>query len=230
MNGKRLTHSNYVKYLGIYLDETLTGTFHCEEIIKRLNRANGILAKARHYMPLHILKNVYYAIFSSHLLYGSQIWGQTSKTVMNKISLLQRKAVRIITHSKTRDHTNPLFKELKILKVMDNISLNNCLLVHDYFNAKLPLSFNAFFTKATDLHSIGTRSSNLGFLNIKRYNSTKYGLKQINKICASDWNSLTRKMNNERKCINDDAPLNLHDLPRSTLKRKITEFFLNSYI
>ena len=230
MNGKRLTHSNYVKYLGIYIDETLTGTFHCEEIIKRLNRANGILAKARHYMPLHILKNIYYAVFSSHLLYGSQIWGQTSKTVMNKISLLQRKAVRIITHSKTRDHTNPLFKELKILKVMDNISLNNCLLVHDYFNAKLPQSFNAFFTKATDLHSIGTRSSNLGFLNIKRYNSTKYGLKQINKICASDWNSLTRKMNNERKCINDDAPVNLHDLPRSTLKRKITEFFLNSYL
>ena len=113
---------------------------------------------------------------------------------------------------------------------MDNISLNNCLLIHDYFNAKLPLSFNAFFTKATDLHSIGTRSSNLGFLNIKRYNSTKYGLKQINKICASDWNSLTRKMNNERKCINDDAPVNLHDLPRSTLKRKITEFFLNSYL
>ena len=28
MNGKRLTHSNYVKYLGIYLHETLTGTFH----------------------------------------------------------------------------------------------------------------------------------------------------------------------------------------------------------
>ena len=52
MNGKRLSHSKYVKYLGIYLDEFLTGTFHCEEIIKKLNRANGILAKARHYMPL----------------------------------------------------------------------------------------------------------------------------------------------------------------------------------
>ena len=137
---------------------------------------------------------------------------------MNKISLLQRKTVKI-TFSMTSEHTRPLFKELKILKVMDNISLNNCLLVHD-----------AFFTKATDLHSIGTRSSNLGFLNIKRYNSTKYGLKQINKICASDWNSLTRKMINERKCINDDAPINLHDLHRSTLKRKITEFFLNSYL
>ena len=101
---------------------------------------------------------------------------------------------------------------------------------HDYFNRKLPLSFNNFFTKATDLHSIGTRSSNLSFLIIKKYNSTKYGLKQIDKICASDWNSLTRKINNDRKCINDDAPVNLHDLPRSTLKRKITEFFLNSYI
>ena len=124
MNGKRLSHSKYVKYLGIYLDEFLTGTFHCEEIIKKLNRANGILAKARHYMPL---KNIYYATFSSHLFYGSQIWA-----IMNKISLLQRKAVRIMTYSKTRDHTSPIFKELKILKVMDNISLNMTNYIHGH--------------------------------------------------------------------------------------------------
>ena len=79
-----------------------------------------------------------------------QIWlparyllGQTSKTVMNKISLLQRKAVRIITYSKTREHTSPLYKEVKILKEMDNISL----IVHDYFNRKLPLSFNTLSTE-----------------------------------------------------------------------------------
>ena len=112
---------------------------------------------------------------------------------------------------------------------MDNISLNNCLLVHDYYNNKLPQSFIDFFTKATDLHTVGTRSSNLGFLIIKRFNSTKYGAKQISKICASDWNSLTRRINDDRNCMKDKAPINLHDLPRSTLKRKITNYFLNSY-
>ena len=67
MNGKRLIHSSKIKYLGIYIDETLMGRDHCEEIIKKLSRANGILAKARHYVPLKHLKNIYFATFSSNV-------------------------------------------------------------------------------------------------------------------------------------------------------------------
>ena len=35
-------------------------------------------------------------------------------------------------------HTNPLFKELNILKLEDHTTLLNCLFVHDYFNKRLP--------------------------------------------------------------------------------------------
>ena len=97
-----------------------------------------VLAKARHYMPLHTLKNVCTSF---------------SSTVIKKISPLQRKAVRVIIHFKGTI-TVP---SLKISKAMDNISLKNCHLVHDSFNDKLPYSFNDFSLKATDLNSIGTR-------------------------------------------------------------------------
>ena len=93
MNGLRLCHSNRIKYLGIYIDETLSGNEHCEELVKKLSRANGIIAKARHYVPLRHLQNIYFATFSSNLYYGSQVWGLTSQTVIDKISLLQRKAI-----------------------------------------------------------------------------------------------------------------------------------------
>ena len=52
MNGLRLCHSDRIKYLGIYIDEILSGNEHCEELVKKLSRANGIIAKARHYVPL----------------------------------------------------------------------------------------------------------------------------------------------------------------------------------
>ena len=29
LNGLKLTHSNHIKYLGIYLDETLSGAYQC---------------------------------------------------------------------------------------------------------------------------------------------------------------------------------------------------------
>ena len=50
MSGKVIYPSKFIKYLGIYLDETLSGKTHCDELTKKLNRANGILAKSRHYV------------------------------------------------------------------------------------------------------------------------------------------------------------------------------------
>ena len=43
----------------------------------KLNRANGLLAKLRHYVNPILLRTIYYAIFESHLRYGCQLWGQT---------------------------------------------------------------------------------------------------------------------------------------------------------
>ena len=95
INGTILRHTHAIKYLGVYLDETLSGDQHCTELSKTLSRANGMLSKARHYVPEEI-KSLYHALFSSHLNYGSQIWGQTNNIHQNKIFLLQKAALRII--------------------------------------------------------------------------------------------------------------------------------------
>ena len=123
----------------------LSGRDHCEELANKLSRANGVLAKARHYVPLAYLKNIYYATFSSNLFYGSQVWGQTLQSVIDKILILQKNAVRIMSFSDFRAHSEPLFKDLKILKVNDNLFLQNCLFVHDYFHGNLPKSFNNIY-------------------------------------------------------------------------------------
>ena len=128
LNGKKLYPSKKIKYLGVYLDETLSGNSHCDELIKILNRANGMLAKARHFVPSKEIKNIYHAIFSSHLMYGCQIWAQNLCSVTHKISTLQRNAVRIMTFSDYKAHSEPLFNKLEILKFKD-IVLQNCLFV-----------------------------------------------------------------------------------------------------
>ena len=110
MNGKRLFHSSKIKYLGVYLDETLSVRDHCEELANKLSRANGVLAKARHYVPLAYLKNIYYATFSSNLFDGSQVWGQTLQSVIDKILILQKNAVRIMSFSDYRAHSEPLLR------------------------------------------------------------------------------------------------------------------------
>ena len=66
MNGHKLQPTEYIKYLGIYLDETLSGKHHCELLKKKLNRANGMLSKIHYYVPKEELKSIYFAIFSTH--------------------------------------------------------------------------------------------------------------------------------------------------------------------
>ena len=86
MNGNRIFPSKNIKYLGMHLDESLNGAFHSEILTKKLKRANGMLCKARHYISSDELKTLYYAIFSSHLIYGCQIWGQVTNTFYEGVS------------------------------------------------------------------------------------------------------------------------------------------------
>ena len=118
VNGHRIFPSNAIKYLGIYLDSTLSGNKHCSILIKKLIRANGMLSKVRHFVPTSELSSIYHAIFSSHMIYGAQTWGQSIDT-------------HTITFSDFHADPDPMYKMLKILKLEDLITLQNVLFVYD---------------------------------------------------------------------------------------------------
>ena len=52
-NYTKLTHVDNVKYLGMYIDKHLSWNFHIFQLSKKLSRANGILSKLRHSVPLY---------------------------------------------------------------------------------------------------------------------------------------------------------------------------------
>ena len=84
LNGKRLTPTDNVKYLGMYLDNHLSWDQHILKLSTTLSRANGILSKLRYNSPRNICLNAYYSIFYSHLIYGSNMWGLTSDSNIEK--------------------------------------------------------------------------------------------------------------------------------------------------
>ena len=86
IDGKRIFLTNSVKYLGIHLDPHLHWKYHIHELSMKLSRATGMLSKIRHYVSYNTLISIYYAIFSSHMTYGCQIWGQKGNTNRNKTS------------------------------------------------------------------------------------------------------------------------------------------------
>ena len=96
VSGQKINTTTSVKYLGVYLNDSLTWETHFKNLIPKLNRAIGLLSKVRHYTPKFLLKTIYYSLFNSHLIYGSQIWGQTKTKLFQEVVKLQNKAIRII--------------------------------------------------------------------------------------------------------------------------------------
>ena len=161
-------------------------------------------------------------LFSSHLKFGSQVWGQTNNPHVQKIIKLQKKALRIISFSEFRAHTSPLFKEHKILKFQDHIELENCLLIHDFLKNKLPQSFNNYFQTTKTLYNrVSTRNSKIGSIFVPYVKSTKYGLNSIKLKAILSWNKFAKQFKNKDS--------NILSLCRSALKKYIVESVINSY-
>ena len=76
-------------------------TGHQPSISKSRGKIIGILSKLRNRASLKILKMTY-SLFCSHLLYGSQLRGQSNITSQNKIQKLQIRALRKILFQKSK--------------------------------------------------------------------------------------------------------------------------------
>ena len=218
MNGHRIYPSDWIKYLGMHLDCTLNGAFHVKFLSKKLRRANGMLCKARHYVPSDELRTLYFAIFSSHLVYASQIWGQVTNTFNQTIFKMQNRALRIITFSDFRANSNPLYNNLNILKLRDQIVLQNCLFTHDALNNVAPSCFHDYFMHTRNHHNLGTRQANLGCLSAPKYSTFRYGIFSITNKCISHWNALCKNLN-----------IDLLTLTRYQLKKKLFHHLRKDY-
>ena len=64
---KRLYKTKYLRYLGIKIYETLNWKILIHGFASKLNRANAVVAKPRHFLNCEILRSTYFAIFDSHL-------------------------------------------------------------------------------------------------------------------------------------------------------------------
>jgi hypothetical protein len=81
-------------------------------------------------LPSPALKTLYFSLFHCHLAYCPIILSISSQSNINKVSLLQRKAIRTITNSNYNDHANPLFHQLNILPFDKVILFSKLMFMH----------------------------------------------------------------------------------------------------
>ena len=127
-------------FLGILLDENLSWKNHINMVTNKLSRLIGVLHRLKYIFPLHILHTLYNSLFVPHINYGSLVWG----THIEQLEKVQKKAVRIITQSSYRAHSEPLLKSLNLLNVKDMFSMKLLKFLHKLAHNELPSYFNVY--------------------------------------------------------------------------------------
>ena len=190
LNNKILHECHYVKYLDILIDNKLNRKSHLNELMKTLSRAIGLLSKMRDFVTDSTLKHLYHILFHSHLSYGCILWSSATDFQLDRSRKLQKRAIRTITFSRYNDHTSEHFRNLKILKLDDILSLQQLLFMHDFDKNRLPTGLNWLFQRTENVHNRLTLPSFARGLHAQRFNTSTYGLSSLRYTGTKALNSL----------------------------------------
>ena len=72
---QKINTTNSVKYLGVYLNDSLTWEKHFKSLIPKLYRTIGLFPEVRHCRPNFLFKAIYYSFFNSYFTNASEIRG-----------------------------------------------------------------------------------------------------------------------------------------------------------
>ena len=193
--------------------------------------------RIRKYVDLKVLKSVYYSLIYSHIVYAIQVWGSANVTELDKILILQKKTVRMMTHKDQypqipgpRNPSDPIFVELGILKVEDVFKLQVVKFIYDSLCFNTPSIFCYWFIPNNIVHTHNSRTNTVMNMNkkfeVQSVSETNILQTQYSKLVNYDakllkvagpflWNSLPDYIRNSNTVV--------------TLKSNLKKFFVGQY-
>ena len=162
-------------------------------------------------------------------MYAIEVWGNACKTEINKLEVLQKRAMRMMTYNDSfpvvpgpLKPSDPIFHKLNILKINDIYKFQVAKFIFRNLNNLAPVNFQNWFCPLNSIHNYHTRSnfntdidSNTNNLVIPFARTSNYGLKQICVNGPRIWNALP-----------DDLRL---ENSKVTFLRKLKNFFTSGY-
>ena len=130
------------RYLGVIIDNKLNWTKHIDYLCTQVSKASGILYRYKTKMPNFALKLIYHSLIGSKLRYGVTAWGSAKSTALQKLNMLNDRAV---TNLKLSTETlQAAYQRLKFYKIHSLFKLETIKFLKLLNEGKLPAEFNSF--------------------------------------------------------------------------------------
>jgi exonuclease III len=169
IENERIERVKTAKFLGVVIDEKLKWREHITVVANKVSKSLGVLNRIKHIVPLSILPMIYSTLILPYYQYCNIIWASTCPSYLQKLFLLQKRAMRIISAASYRAHTSELFRKHKQLKVFDLNKMQTAIFMFKYRNNLLSQRFSDYFKTNAEVHHYATRSKSL--FHVIRHNS-----------------------------------------------------------
>ncbi|XP_072047123.1 uncharacterized protein [Amphiura filiformis] len=205
-DGHVIKSQESIKYLGVSINNTLSGESMVNSVIKKASGRLKFLYRHSHILNQTLRKNLSSALIQCHMDYCCTSWySGLTQNHKNKLQITQNKVARYILKLSPRDHIGQHELNLvNLLKICDRVK--QLRLNHNIYHCQGALYLNQNFTRTSSAHSYGTRSSESNFIvpRVKGIASNTFYYKAI-----LDWN---------------DLPSNIKGLPtKSAFKQSVKQ-------
>ena len=127
---------------------------------KKVARGLGTINFLKKVFDTKTLIMLYSTLILPHISYCAEIWGNTYNSRYKQLTILQKRAIRILGKVGYLEHTNELFAKFRCLKFEDFVKLKTCVFIHKVENRMIHESLLHRYTKNEDVHSYNTRNKN----------------------------------------------------------------------
>ena len=188
-NGQTINKQKSVKYLGVMLDQELSGEAIANEVIKKVNARLRFMYRQGYFLTSSMRKTLCNSLIQCHFDYACSSWySSLSKYFQKRLQVTQNKVVRFINKYNPRRSVNSSdLSKLGMLNVEHRVKQMRLNHVYRIYNNCCPEYMRDNFIQVSEVHSYSTRHSLHNF-KVPSVNNISKSTFYYNAV--QDWNQL----------------------------------------
>ena len=147
-----------LNFLGVIINSQLNWNDHIQTISNKISKNVDIIFRKRNNLNRNTLLMLYHSMIQPYLDYCNIVWA-AGGSYLDHLFKKQKKSIRTITFAKLNAHSDPIFEQLKVLKLKQINIFQTCYFVYKSLHNLLSSQFSNFFTINNEIHHYNTRAA-----------------------------------------------------------------------